>query len=60
MKELERKAKEHIGLGAVFHEPKIMLLTTAFSLVKSVIYGMLLWVHFLLIQLPMYFYDIGL
>ena len=58
--ELEKKAKQHIGIKAVFHEPSILLITIAFSLIKSVIYGLLLWVFFLFMQLPMYFYDIGL
>ena len=35
---------EHMGIGAVIHEPTVLLMTAAFSFVKSVIYGIMLWV----------------
>lgn len=44
---------KHMGIKSVLHEPKVLLMTAAFSFVKSVIYGIMLW-------LPMYFHDLGL
>ena len=42
--EVRKKAMEHMGIKAVLHERTVLLLTAAFSFVKSVIYGLMLWV----------------
>ena len=41
-----------MGIKAVLNEPSILLLTMAFSFVKSVIYGLMLWVELCLFSFP--------
>ena len=41
---LEQEAPEHLSVFVVFKSPRVILLTISFTLLKSVMYGILLWV----------------